>query len=76
MMKMKNRELKEIGKLYKWKTTTILATSRGSDQNGGVFSGIVVKQDNEIDTFKVGTFGTDWDIESFILSNEIVELKN
>lgn len=73
---MKNSLLKEIGKLYTWKTTTVLATSIGSDVNGGIFSGIVVKQEDENNSFKVGTFGKDWNIEAFVLSNEIVELKN
>jgi hypothetical protein len=65
---------KEIGKVYNSGRTWILCT--GSGRSDKVFSGVVVRQDDETSDHQVGNYSNTWTDGVFKESHETVTIDN
>lgn len=65
---------KEIGKVYNSGRTWILCTGPGRSDK--VFSGVVVKQDDETSDHQVGNYSNTWTDGVFKESDETVTIDN
>ena len=65
---------KEVGKIYNSGRTYVLCTGPGKDDK--VFSGVVVRQDDNTSDHMVGHYSTSWTIGVFKETEDSVNIDN